>query len=173
MLPEPYRQLVQHMEWADAVTWAAVLATPAAHESEAMRTRLHHVHLVQHLYLQIWTGETPRMQEASEFADLEALHAWARSLHPRALRVLDGWGDAELAREIAFPWAQHLSARFGRVHAATVGESIVQLASHTTHHRGQVAAHLRELGGEPPLADFIAWVWRGKPAAEWTQEAAA
>jgi len=39
---------------------------------------------------------------------------------------------------------------------------------HSTHHRGQVNARLRELGGEPPLADFIVWLWWGRPAASWT-----
>ncbi len=38
---------------------------------------------------------------------------------------------------------------------------------HSTHHRGQVAARLRELGGEPPLVDFIAWLWWKRPEPEW------
>jgi uncharacterized damage-inducible protein DinB len=42
-----------------------------------------------------------------------------------------------------------------------------QVTSHSTHHRGQVNARLRALGGEPPLVDYIAWVWFGKPAADW------
>jgi hypothetical protein len=29
-----------------------------------------------------------------------------------------------------------------------------------------VNARLRELGAEPPLTDFIAWIWFGKPQAE-------
>ena len=38
---------------------------------------------------------------------------------------------------------------------------------HSTYHRGQVNVRLRELGGEPQLVDFIAWVWEGKPRAVW------
>lgn len=37
-----------------------------------------------------------------------------------------------------------------------------------TYHRGQVNTWLRELGLEPPLVDFIAWVWFGKPAPDWS-----
>jgi uncharacterized damage-inducible protein DinB len=33
--------------------------------------------------------------------------------------------------------------------------------------RAQVNTRLRELGATPPLVDFIAWAWFGKPAAEW------
>ncbi len=45
--------------------------------------------------------------------------------------------------------------------------SCFQVANHSTYHRGQVNRSLRQLGGEPPLVDYIAWVWFGKPKAEW------
>jgi hypothetical protein len=34
------------------------------------------------------------------------------------------------------------------------------------YHRGQVATRLRERGGEPPLTDFIAWIWMHRPAPD-------
>jgi uncharacterized damage-inducible protein DinB len=49
----------------------------------------------------------------------------------------------------------------------TVAETMLQVAMHTTYHRGQLNKRLRELGGEPPLIDFIVWIWLGKPKAEW------
>lgn len=49
----------------------------------------------------------------------------------------------------------------------TVGESVVQLAILSAHHRGQAATRLSELGGSPPLNDFIYWIWSGRPEAEW------
>ena len=58
--------------------------------------------------------------------------------------------------------------RLGRKPSGTtVGETGLQVALHSTYHRGQVTARLREVGGEPPLVDYIAWVWLGRPAAEW------
>jgi len=41
------------------------------------------------------------------------------------------------------------------------------VALHSLYHRGQVNARLREVGGTPPLVDYIAWLWFGRPAAEW------
>jgi uncharacterized damage-inducible protein DinB len=38
---------------------------------------------------------------------------------------------------------------------------------HSHHHRGQNAAALRELGGEPPPTDLIVWYWKEKPGAPW------
>ena len=48
----------------------------------------------------------------------------------------------------------------------------LHLALHTAHHRGQVNARLRELGAEPPLVDYIAWLWKGRPDAMWPRNVA-
>lgn len=69
------------------------------------------------------------------------------------------WG-----REVRFPWADQLVARFGAAQPATLSESVLQVALHSTYHRGQINARLRELGGDPPLVDFIVWIWRGRPS---------
>jgi uncharacterized damage-inducible protein DinB len=44
---------------------------------------------------------------------------------------------------------------------------------HSAHHRGQALRRLRELGVEPPLCDFIVWIWTGRPDADWGEEEAA
>ena len=49
----------------------------------------------------------------------------------------------------------------------TIGDTALQVALHGTYHRGQINARLREIGGEPPLVDYIAWIWLGRPAAAW------
>lgn len=65
-----------------------------------------------------------------------------------------------------FPWAARGAEGAGSSGPATVGESLLQMVLHTTHHRGQVAVRLHEAGGAVPLTDFIAWVWMGRPAAD-------
>jgi uncharacterized damage-inducible protein DinB len=49
----------------------------------------------------------------------------------------------------------------------SVGHALTQAAMHSHYHRGQNATRLRELGGEPPLTDFIAWLRNGQPLAQW------
>jgi uncharacterized damage-inducible protein DinB len=49
----------------------------------------------------------------------------------------------------------------------TLGDTCFQVASHSTYHRGQVNARIRELGVEPPLVDFIAWRWFKNPPPAW------
>ena len=133
-----------------------------------MRQRLHHIHAVHWFYLQLWRGETAEMRDASTFKDLLEIHAWAREGHSKVREYLDGAEESSLSRHIEFPWKEQLTQFFGVLRPVTFSESVLQLASHSTHHRGQVSARLRDLGGEPPITDFVAWIWAGKPAAVWS-----
>lgn len=155
---------MRHTAWADDEVWRAVLGLPAAAADASTRERLHHVHQVQWAYLQIWRGEPLSLPKLGAFGDLAEIRAWGREFHREAGPYLDevekrkDWG-----REVRFPWADQLVARFGAAQPATLSESVLQVALHSTYHRGQINARLRELGGDPPLVDFIAWIWRGRP----------
>jgi uncharacterized damage-inducible protein DinB len=70
------------------------------------------------------------------------------------------------------PGLERYQQRMGRsFEAPTLAETMLQVASHSTYHRGQVNARLREISGEPPLVDYIAWIWFGRPAPDWTATA--
>ena len=45
-----------------------------------------------------------------------------------------------------------------------MGETVLQVWAHTAHHRGQLALQIRDLGGEPPLVDYVVWIWTGAPS---------
>ncbi|HLG57803.1 MAG TPA: hypothetical protein VI485_20835 [Vicinamibacterales bacterium] len=45
------------------------------------------------------------------------------------------------------------------------------MTSHSTYRRGQVNERFREVGGEPPLVDDIAWIWFGRPEPDWSEPA--
>jgi uncharacterized damage-inducible protein DinB len=47
----------------------------------------------------------------------------------------------------------------------TVAEALTQCSRHSHYHRGQNAARLRELGGEPPTTDLIVWHGKAAPGA--------
>ena len=82
--------------------------------------------------------------------------------------LLEAVSDESLGRPLTLPWATQISEALGRVpQPSTLGETCFQVTSHSTYHRGQLNTRLRDLGTEPPLVDYIAWVWFGKPRAEW------
>lgn len=79
-----------------------------------------------------------------------------RAGHVRIQDLLATADSQALDRELRLPWAKRFeqpSQREAQPH--TVAESVLQVALHTAHHRGQVCRHLRHVSGEPPLIDFI------------------
>jgi uncharacterized damage-inducible protein DinB len=164
-----HRSLLEHMEWADALIWKSVLRAASLDEDQSIRERLYHVHATQRLYLQTLTEVPIQIPELRSFGSLRALGVWARQLHDELARYRETPDDIRLARDVPFPRAAAIETRFGRPAVATTGEYLLQLVLHTTYHRGQVATRIREAGGEPPLTDFIAWIWMGRPAPEWVE----
>jgi uncharacterized damage-inducible protein DinB len=163
------QETLDHLEWADAEILGAVLALPGASHDKRLRSLLIHIHEVQWAYLQLWRGEPVVIPERETFTDLVSVSRWAQDYHTQRRRFVSEILSADLDGHIAFPWADRLSARFGRVCPTTLRQSMVQIGLHSAYHRGQVATRLRELGAEPPLVDFVAWVWRGQPAAAWPE----
>lgn len=156
----------RHMEWADASVWRAVLESERASADEVLGKRLHHIHMVQRLFFSVWRGEAVDFQAGQGLRGRE-LVAWAREIYGQA-RTLLAEPAEDLNRPVALPWAQQIAERLGYEPAVvTLCDTAAQVVAHTAHHRGQVMTRLRELGGNPPLIDLIAWAWRGRLEAVW------
>lgn len=160
--------LFRHMAWADGRVWSAILATPSTEGDALLREKLWHIHLVQRAFLSIWSGTAPDYRELSTFPDLRALQQWGRTYHDEVRPFLGTLEEPALGQPVRLPWAAQLAATFGKDAAdPTLRETLLQVAMHSTYHRGQVNTRLRELGGDPPLVDYIAWIWISRPTAEW------
>ena len=154
------------MQWADDEVWRSVLSAPAARTDEPLRKLLLHLHVVQHAFLDVWHGRVPAFPELAEFPDAARIQEWAAPYYPAANAFLESLAGDALQRPVVMPWAAALAQQIGITPAApTLAETIFQVTSHSTYHRGQVNARLREIGGQPPLVDYIAWVWFGRPAS--------
>jgi len=161
------RDLYQYMEWADASVWTAVFASTTAQNDTKLRDGLYHLHVVQRAFLRIWRGESPNTPFPS-FAELQELMAWGRSYYADAFDHLATLSNERSLAPLPVPWAALVEQRLGRApETATVGETALQVVLHTQYHRGQINSRLREVGGEPPLVDYITWVWLGRPKANW------
>jgi uncharacterized damage-inducible protein DinB len=165
---ETLQELFRHMEWADAKVWAAVLARPEAANDNSLKERLYHIHMVQEAFLKVWRGDKLELPASDSIPDLQNLLGWARQNYAEFNEYTGTAASMDLQRPIIMPWIEMFEARLGRkAEAPTFHETMLQVAMHSTYHRGQVSMRLRELGGEPPLTDFIVWVWMGKPEPEW------
>ena len=159
--------LYRHMEWADAAVWTAVLASENGPVDTKLRQYLNHLHLVQHAFLRAWRGEL-REAPYPTFDATPPLMTWARSYYGEVFSHLTTLSDQQISELMPVPWTAMVEQRLGRTpHTTTVMDTLLQVALHSLYHRGQINARLREVGGEPPLVDYLIWVWLGKPAATW------
>lgn len=143
--------LYLHMEWADAA--------PGAAQADARLPKyLYHLRVTQCAFLRIWRGE-PRETLYPAFNDAWSLMQWARSYHSEAFAYLEAQSDAKLSAPMRLPRVEPVKQRSGRAPKTTTpGETALQVVLHSMYHRGQANAHLRKVGGEPPLVDSIAWI---------------
>jgi uncharacterized damage-inducible protein DinB len=163
------RELLLHMEWADAVVWRAALAHPPAVADARLRDLLLHLHGVQRAFLTMWTSEPLTFPQPNDFQDIAAVHAWSQPYYAELAAFLATVDEASLSRTVEMPWLSEFEQRTGRsFQRPSLAETMFQVTSHSTYHRGQVNARIREVGGEPPLVDYIAWIWFGRPQPEGT-----
>ena len=77
------QDLYGHLAWTDAEHWRAIEMHPVARDDQAIRDRLHHIHLVQRLF--IWAIGDLATQFAftkpEDFRTLDSLKAFARESH--------------------------------------------------------------------------------------------
>lgn len=165
---EVARDLLSHAAWADADVWIAVRALPEALTDSTMKEKLHHIHIVQYAFPAIWDRRAIEVAPLESFADAGAMIEWARKGHEALAARVESMTEAEAATHASVPWSKLVAERIGTETApVTIGETMLQVAFHSTYHRGQANTRLRELGGKPPLVDYIAWIWFGRPAPRW------
>ena len=155
-------ELYAHQEWADAEHWRAFEAHPAALADKAIRERLLHIHQVQYAFLWITGPRTSEFafKKLEDFPSMAELKQYARRYHVAVGELLGGLDPVKLEELVEAPWFTP-PVSISRRHALT------QAAMHSHYHRGQNATRLRELGGAPPMTDFIIWLRNGQPAARW------
>ena len=156
-------ELYAHQEWADAEHWRAFESHPVALEDKAIRERLHHIHLVQHGFLWITGPRTAgfELKKIEDFPAMSDLKKYGQEGLAQMKDFVKTLGSARMEEVIEVPW-------FKPPAKITVRQALMQAAMHSHYHRGQNATRLRELGGVPPMTDFIVWLHKGQPAAQWS-----
>ncbi|MBT8377690.1 MAG: damage-inducible protein DinB [Ignavibacteria bacterium] len=160
--------LFQHMEWADAKVWDSVLEQPSANNDSKMKKLLYHISSVQRAFFYVRTKQPLVFPKETDFLELLDIAKWGYECYTQNNEYLNSLNENELKNIIEIPWAKRLENIIGqKPEEASLEETMLQVTTHSAYHRGQVNARLRETGGEPPMVDFIAWVWLGKPKAAW------
>src|SRR5262249_47775163 len=153
--------LLGHMEWADALVWKTVLASPAAAANATIRDRLHHLHHTQHAFLQIWQGSVEGSPSVNALdVSIESFARWARSFYKNAASAKWNLKEESLHRQVPDILLTKAEEGLGSgTTIPTIGDTVLQVILHTAYHRGQISKTLRELGCAPPLTEYFVWVW--------------
>ena len=159
---ELLHDLIAHQEWADAEHWRALEAHPGALQDDIIRKRLYHYHLTQRAFLTIIRGEEFKLPRREDLPDMPTTKQLVILYHSDVTTFLKNATQEVLDRTLTLPWFQNPPI------IITVTQALAQVAMHSQYHRGQNAARLREIGGQPPLTDLVAWYWKGRPAPVWT-----
>jgi len=112
----------------------------------------------------LWVTSPQRAEfgfkKLEDFPSMTDLKVYARQGLNDLGELLKKTDQARMEEIIEVPW-------FKPPARISVRQALTQAAMHSHYHRGQNATLLRELGGVPPMTDFMVWLKDGQPAARW------
>lgn len=165
MISTKIKNLFDHMIWADSEVWKKVLSCKAAADDEKIKKLLYHLYQVQYAFYFLWNEMPLEIPKFEQFKNLESIAEWGSEYRNKLSDYLLSATTVDKDKIIHIPWSVFVERKTGKkVVPATLEETMLQVASHSTYHRGQINSRFREIGGEPAIVDLIAWVWLGKPS---------
>ena len=99
----------RHQSWADAELWRALEQCEPATNDQAIRNRLHHLHLVQRIFLRLASGknaDTFEMSTPQDFPTLKALREFGERSSRDFAALLEAMPDQRLTERLELPWFQ-------------------------------------------------------------------
>ncbi len=160
--------LFNHMMWADTEVWKKVLSFEAVQNDERVKKLLYHLHQVQYAFYFLWNELPLEIPKPEEFSDLKSIAKWGFEYQLQLIEFLKSEKVFDNEKTIKIPWSVFIERKTKqKVFPATLEETMMQVASHSAYHRGQINTRFRELGGEPASVDLIVWAWFGKPKVDW------
>jgi uncharacterized damage-inducible protein DinB len=160
------KELFDHMYWADAMVWNVILKIPETMKNDKLKKIIYHYHTTQYAFYYIWMSLPMEFPRLKEFKSMAEISNWASEYPDLVKKFISGLKEEDLNKTVHIPWAERLVETLGKKPVDSIlAEQMLQVTAHSSYHRGQVNSLIRESGGEPPLVDFIAWVWLGKPPA--------
>ena len=155
--------LLKHMLWADNEVWNKVLELPVAQNDKRIKDLLFHLHQVQYAFYFLWNDLLLEIPKPEEFADLKSIAKWGFEYQQKLTHFILSERASDKEKIVQIPWSVFFERKTKqKVVPATLEETMLQVASHSSYHRGQINTRFKELGGDPASVDFIVWVWMGK-----------
>jgi uncharacterized damage-inducible protein DinB len=154
------RDLVRHKGHTDAALLKAIRQHETASTDAELLRLLNHILLSNRFWLMLSGNRPFVLEEESRVPEsLDLLAARYRETHTEELAWVAALSEEDLARQVESPF-------FGG-QQYSIAEGFTQVCMHSHGHRSQCATRLRQLGGTPPVLDFILWL-KDRPTADWS-----
>jgi uncharacterized damage-inducible protein DinB len=164
--PAEGRLLLAYNAWANRRLLGAAGALPGSLSERDLGTShgsvsgtLRHIAWGEWLWLGRWQGAVPGGSDPRDAGSLTALgRRWAE-IEREQIGYVSGARTEDLERSITYenppgtPWTYPLK------------EMVRHVVNHSTYHRGQVTALLRQLGHPPDPTDYLVYFDQGTPGA--------
>ncbi len=167
---ESIRTFLRYNDWADGQLLA--VAAPLVDEQldrpfemgrGTLRKTLLHIVDGEHVWVQRWKGQTETLwPNEDEPVSAAALRERLGATHKDRDAFVPALKERDLSR-----WVTYRDSK-GSLFTASLGDMMLQMCIHSTHHRAQAVNMLRRLGAQAPELDYMYWVRR--PAAEPTTQ---
>src|SRR5579884_3981150 len=144
------RELFQYQAHADTAILMAVRSHEWASRDRSIVTLFHHILVAHRFWIHLCEGAPFHVEAESVVpGSLEEIATLFERTQAQEFAWMDRLSDDDLERTLESPYLP------GR--KVTIRQGLTQVCLHSQWHRGQLAARLRALGGEPPAIDYILW----------------
>jgi len=157
--PQQVRVLYDYNAWANRRTLDACSALAneqftrdlgCSHRS--VRDTLAHIMGAAWIWLERWNGRSPSgLPPSDQYANLSILRARWGEIERDVLQFVAGLSKEELEQDRPYRTTE------GKSYSQPLWQMLQHLVNHSTYHRGQVAAMLRQLDVKPVATDLIAF----------------
>ncbi|HLJ16857.1 MAG TPA: DinB family protein [Bryobacteraceae bacterium] len=152
-----FQELYRYNRWANnrALDAAASLPEelflkPMGSSFPSVRDTLAHILWAEWIWLCRWHGDSPAAAMAQEeFPTAESLRIRWQPIAEEQQLFLAGLSDEALSRPLSYTRSN------GNRFEQPLWQVFQHVVNHSTHHRGQVATLLRQLGLKPPELDLV------------------
>ncbi|KXB97215.1 MAG: hypothetical protein AA908_07885 [Chlorobi bacterium NICIL-2] len=151
-----FRRLFEYEQWCvPRIRVSLESISPAAHADDRYQralTLVGHIAAAQLLWLWRIAGGTAPATPFPEISTTEHAIAMLGEGIARWQDYLSRCSEEDLAQVVQY------RTTTGAPYENTIEEILTQVLLHGAYHRGQIALLVRQLGGQPAVTDFIAWV---------------
>jgi uncharacterized damage-inducible protein DinB len=111
-----------------------------------------HLYGADWVWLNRWKGTSPAAVPGDELATMAAVREKWEPLEGEQKTFVETLTDADLARTLEFKNTE------GKAFSAPLGQLLIHVANHATHHRSEIATMLTMLSGSPPDTGINTWI---------------